>query len=137
MKAKADIVSDEDVARLVEAFYGRVYQDDLLRPIFADVARLNLADHLPKMNLFWRSVLFGEGGYRGNPMLAHRLLDDKVQLMEHHHERWLALFSATVDDLFAGPVAERAKEAGERISSSIALHLERLRSKTFRGVQLL
>lgn len=137
MITRCDIGSHDDVARMVETFYQRVYSDELLRPIFADVAELNLADHLPKMNLFWRNVLFGEGGYRGDPMMAHRLLDEKVRLGEVHYERWLSLFRATVDDLFAGPRAERAKDAAERVSAAIAFNLERLRGKKDRSMQLL
>ncbi len=137
MQGRADIEDGEDVARMVEVFYQRVYGDALLRPVFADVAQLNLDDHLPKMTLFWRNVLFGESGYRGDPMMAHRLLDEKVRLTDAHYERWLSLFDATVNDLFFGPRAERAKEAAVRISGAIAFNLERLRGKKDRGMQLL
>jgi hemoglobin len=137
MTSKRDIQTQEDVQRMVAAFYTRVYADDLLYPIFVDVAEVSLEDHLPKMNLFWGAVLFGETGYRGNPMDVHRKLDAKEPLEERHFQRWLSIFSSTVDDLFTGPCAEKAKTAAQRINTNIAYNLARLRAKTNKDAHLL
>jgi truncated hemoglobin YjbI len=50
-----------DIHELVETFYGKVLQDQLLAPFFT---RLNFAEHLPKMEQFWRfALLFRAGLY--------------------------------------------------------------------------
>lgn len=132
-----DIESPQDVAQMVEAFYQRVYQDEVLRPMFAEVASVDLRQHLPKMNSFWNTVLFGERSYRGNPMEVHRLLDAKKPLNECHFIRWLSLFRLTVDELFQGPNAERAKAAAQRINTNIEFNLQRLRRRDRKGITLL
>lgn len=125
---KGDIEGREGVARMVESFYDKVYKDEVLRPMFVDVAGVDLEDHLPVMNRFWNAVLFGETNYRGNPMEVHRVLDTKKPLNECHFIRWLSLFRMTVDELFVGPSAERAKAAAAKISSNFEWNLERLRA---------
>jgi hemoglobin len=59
--------------------------------------------------------LLGKDGYSGNPMEAHRRLHQKVALLEEHFDRWLKLFHETVDDHFAGLVAEDAKNRSSMI----------------------
>ena len=64
--ATRDIASRADIERLVNGFYERVRGDELLGPIFDDVAQTDWALHLPKMYDFWEGVLFGVAGFRGN-----------------------------------------------------------------------
>ena len=123
VNSRPDISGPDDIASLVEAFYKRVYDDEVLRPVFTDVARVNLEDHLPKMNRFWNTVLFGVHSYRGNPMETHYQLNRMQPLHECHFLRWLSLWQMTVDTLFEGPVAERAKASAERINNNIASNL--------------
>jgi hemoglobin len=123
-----DIENADDIAKLVREFYARVYQDEILRPLFADVARVDLEQHLPKMNRFWGTVLLGEQSYRGNPMKVHHALNALQPLEDQHFERWLSLFRSTVDRLFQGPRAERAKESARRVSESIAWTLQRAKA---------
>ncbi len=73
-----DVTTYSDIVRLVDAFYDRVRDDDVLGPIFSDVARVGWATHLPKMYNFWASILFGAGDFKGNPMLVHRELALRV-----------------------------------------------------------
>lgn len=128
-----DIESPEDIASLVRDFYTKIYEDEVLRPVFADVAQVNLEDHLPKMNRFWETVLLGKKSYRGNPMAVHYALDGKKPLNECHFIRWLSLFCLTVDAKFAGPTAEKAKESARRISENIEHTLERARKRAASG----
>lgn len=125
---KHDISTHQDVEKLVAEFYARVYKDDVLRPMFDEVAQIDLAEHLPKMNRFWNTVLFGEHSYKGNPMQVHLDLDRLKPLNDCHFVRWLSLFRLTVDDLFIGPVAEKAKNSAERVNKNIEWSLQRRRS---------
>jgi hemoglobin len=121
--ARTDIASRADIERLVNGFYDRVRRDDLLGPIFDDVAQTDWAHHLPKMYAFWEGVLFGAPGFRGNPLAIHRALARRVPLGPREFGRWLALFHATIDDAFAGPCAEDAKARAVRIAGVMQYHI--------------
>jgi hemoglobin len=62
----------DEVGELVRRFYAAVAQDDLLGPLFNEVAKVDWSEHLPKLTAFWRRVLFGIPGYAGNPFQAHK-----------------------------------------------------------------
>lgn len=100
-----DIQTEADIQLLVDRFYAKVNADPLLAPIFNEVARVNWAHHLPQLYDFWSGLLLGTARYRGRPFPKHLPLP----IDGSHFQRWLALFGTTVDELFAGPVAELAK----------------------------
>lgn len=108
METKHDIQGLEDIKRMVDDFYGRVAQDELLAPIFFHRLSDDWAAHLEKMYTFWNAALFGEPGYRGNPFAAHATMP----VAAAHFERWLSLFNQTVDTWFEGPVAREARQRG-------------------------
>ncbi|MDM4718689.1 group III truncated hemoglobin [Micromonospora sp. WMMA1363] len=108
-----DITGRADITALVTDFYTRAFADDLLGPVFLDVARMDLATHLPIMCDFWETVLFRSGTYQRNPLRPHVELNRREPLTERHFRRWLELWCGTVDDRHAGPKAELAKGAGE------------------------
>src|SRR3954451_23737794 len=109
LRVRTDLTDRADIAVLVEAFYRRVFADELIGPIFTDVARMDLDHHLPVITGFWETVLFAAGRYRRNLLELHEALNRRVPLGEEHFARWLELWNATVDELFAGPTAEAAK----------------------------
>lgn len=121
--ALTDITSRADIERMVNAFYERVGDDPILGPIFNDVAATDWATHLPKMYAFWDGVLFATPGFRGNPLAVHLALGQKVTLGPAEFERWLELFHANIDALFAGPVATEAKARAMRIAAVMQHHL--------------
>ncbi|MDX5396941.1 MAG: group III truncated hemoglobin, partial [Hymenobacteraceae bacterium] len=53
---KKDILAQEDIIKLVDTFYEKVNQDELLAPVFNDFAAVNWQTHLPVMYDFWGSV---------------------------------------------------------------------------------
>ena len=120
---KTDITSRSDIERLVDGFYVRVRADEVLAPIFDDVAHTNWDAHLPKLYDFWQSVLFGVSSFQGNPLAVHLALADQVQLGAPEFHRWLDLFSENVDALFSGPVAEDAKVRAGRIAAVMQHHI--------------
>jgi hemoglobin len=121
--AKSDIALLDDIVRLVDTFYERVRADEVLGPIFDEVARTDWNQHLPKMYAFWQTVLFGVSGFRGNPLAVHRDLATKVPLGESEFERWLGLFYQSVDALFSGERAEEVKLRASRIAAVMQQHL--------------
>lgn len=107
---KHDIALSADIKLLIDTFYTKVQSDDMLGHVFNDVAKVDWPRHLPVMYAFWEFLLLGQAdAYRGNPIQKHFDLHQKHALKAEYFDRWVALFQATVDELFAGPKAEDAK----------------------------
>ncbi len=90
----SDLDTPEEIAELVRRFYADVAQDDLLGPMFNDVAQVDWSEHLPKLTAFWCRALLGMPGYQGNPFRAHLLIHAQSEFTAAHFERWLNLFQA-------------------------------------------
>lgn len=104
-----DISTIDDIRTLIDSFYDKVRQDDLIGYIFNDIAKVDWPHHLPKMYAFWEFLLLGGESYKGNPMEPHRALHQKVPLKKEFFDRWIKLFTQSVDEHFAGINAEEAK----------------------------
>ena len=117
MPSLPDLQTEQDVRRLVDAFYGGIEDDDVLGPYFRG---LDWEEHLPRMTRFWSSVVFQTGAYRGRPFDTHLALDG---LSAHHFMRWIDRFLATVDAHFTGPHAERMKTRATQIAGVFQVKL--------------
>ena len=93
--------------------------DPVIGYLFTDVARLDLEQHLPVIGNFWEKVLLQRPVYAGNPMAVHVVLHEAATLTRPHFQRWLELWSRSVDDLYAGPTAEEAKQRALVIAESM------------------
>jgi hemoglobin len=120
-----DIENRQDIDTLLRLFYAKALADDVIGYIFT-IAELDLEHHLPIIGDFWDSLLFGKKDYqqRGrNPMQIYIDLHRKTELNAEHFERWLKLWTGSVDELFAGERAEmikmRAHSIGERMLNMI------------------
>jgi hemoglobin len=120
----ADLRDRDDVYTLVSEFYRHAFADDLLGPIFTDIAHMDLDHHLPIICDFWETVLFRAGLYQRNALARHVSLNARAPLGVEHFDRWLALWSGTVDEHFAGAKAELAKVQAGRIAGSIHRRLQ-------------
>jgi hemoglobin len=116
---KPDILGRADIIQLVNAFYSKVRDEPSLGHVFDEVARVNWETHLPKLYDFWDTVLFRAGTFRGNPIAAHAKLLAETNLSWPLFERWLALFRATVDELFAGENAGHIVRCAEDMANVI------------------
>ncbi|WP_338815530.1 group III truncated hemoglobin (plasmid) [Bernardetia sp. Wsw4-3y2] len=124
-ESKQDIQNEKDIKLLVDTFYDKVNQNMILSPIFNDFAGVHWETHLPSMYRFWNGILFGEGGYKGNPFEKHISLPIDAT----HFENWLALFKETVDELFEGNKAEEAKQRASIIAYTFQSKLEYMNGK--------
>ncbi|WP_216359212.1 group III truncated hemoglobin [Pedobacter sp. AJM] len=111
-----DIENRTDIILLVDRFYNHVEENQEIGPIFTEIAQVNWVHHLPKMYDFWESILFGKAIYKGNPMLTHFSLNQKIPLQEAEFSIWKAIFIQTVDELFAGENAETIKQKAQSIA---------------------
>lgn len=119
-----DIRNREDIYSLVSEFYQRAFADQLLGPVFIDVAHMNLEKHMPIICDFWETVLFRAGLYRRSAMQHHLDLHAKVPLGVEHFDRWLAIWETNIDEHHAGEKAELAKVQAKRIAESIHRRLQ-------------
>lgn len=113
---RADLADRADVAALLDRFYGRALHDDLLYAPFEQLRVAGLDGHLPTMCDFWETVLFRAGLYRGSALAVHRDIHRRTPLSAGQFIRWLTLWRETVDEMYAGPAAERAKVQAGRIA---------------------
>lgn len=109
---KADIISINDIELLVNTFYDKIREDEILKDIFNNKIQDRWPQHLEKMYTFWQTILLEEHTYYGSLFVPHAELPVNVE----HFERWLQLFFKTVDGLFEGEKAERAKWQGQRMA---------------------
>lgn len=121
---RPDIHDRADCERLVRAFYGRAMTDPIIGFIFSDVARLDLEAHIPRITAFWETILLGASSYRGGAFAPHAALNMRVRLRAGHFDRWLWLWEASVDELFAGERAELAKAHARRVAGAFHARLE-------------
>ena len=117
---KNEIINIIDIKLLVDTFYNKVREDELLADLFNNKIGDRWPEHLEKMYRFWQTVLLEEHTYHGSPFLPHAKLPVNLE----HFERWLTLFNKTVDDLFEGEKAERAKWQGQRMAEMFHSKIE-------------
>jgi hemoglobin len=118
-----DIAGRADLELLLRDFYGRAFEDPLLRHVFVDVVHMDLEEHLPVIVAFWDKVLFDVGGYDGRVMAVHREVHRRVALTGAHFTRWLQLWRESLDAHFAGPVTEEADEHARRMAAAFVRNL--------------
>ena len=111
-----DLDTPEEIAEMVRRFYADVTQDELLGPMFNEVARVDWSDHLPKLSAFWCRALLGQPGYQGNPFRAHLLVHAQRQFTRAHFERWLSLFHETLELGWIGPNARHAGDLADNVA---------------------
>jgi hemoglobin len=116
---RTDINSPADVNLIVRRFYQAAIPDPLLGPVFR-AADVDWSAHIPLVSEFWEGQLLGTGDYRGNVLRAHLAIMPTAPFGARHVTRWLELFDETVDEYFAGPTAEHAKQRAHQVGGAIA-----------------
>jgi hemoglobin len=113
---KKDLESREDIEVLVNNFYDKIRQNEILGHIFNDVAQVDWEKHLPKMYSFWEMILFDKAGYEGQPLRPHLAINQLHPLTPEHFSLWFQLFESTVDDYFEGEKAIEIKQRAKGIA---------------------
>ncbi len=109
-------LDDASIRLLVETFYGRAREDELIGPIFNRTVE-DWDEHIGRISDFWSSMFLKTGRYSGAPMRPHLLLE----LQGGHFDRWLRLFETTAKDLFAPELAELFIVRARRIADSFEM----------------
>ncbi len=132
-----DIATRDDCERLVRAFYEKALTDPVIGFLFTDVAKIDMDHHVPRITRFWETVLLGAQSYGGGAFRPHIELHLQTPLKRGHFERWLYLWSQTVDELFDGPVASTAKEHANRVAGAFYGRLQGFSEREADAGQLL
>lgn len=115
-----------DVQKLVATFYAKVKKDELIGPVFlGQIPEEKWPAHLEKLTNFWETNLFGIRSYKGDPAQAHRDVDrnNNYELSQKHFGRWLEHWFTTVDALFEGEKAEKAKHSARMMATGQFLYI--------------
>lgn len=123
--AKRSINGREELVELLDAFYDKVRKDELIGPIFIEVAKVHWDEHVAKIYNFWDTLLFGADNYQGRPFPPHIPLKLKVE----HFERWLGLFFETVDERFEGLKADEIKHRALNIGKNFLANIRHIENQ--------
>lgn len=102
-------------------FYDKAFADDVIGYYFTEVTHLNLEKHLPVIVNFWETVLLGSNNYFNNAMEAHRHIHKISPFKPEHFKRWVELFCTSIDELFMGEIADKAKQKATSVGSAMTL----------------
>lgn len=112
------VIDEHALEALVRSFYGKARLDPLIGPVFNTAIR-DWEPHLERIAAFWSSVMLTSGRYHGNPMAVHF----KHPITPPMFDRWLALWTETVDEQFAEAPADALKQKAQLIGQSLKLGL--------------
>jgi hemoglobin len=130
MKGSKEIITLEDIKKLVDTFYDKVREDELIGRIFNERIQNRWPQHLEKMYTFWQTVLLGEHTYFGSPFPPHA----NLPISHNHFERWMQLFNQTLDELFTGEKAEEAKWRAAKMAEIFESKIEYYKNTIFKGL---
>ena len=119
-------ITEDDIARLVAAFYDRIREDAVLGPVF-NGAIDDWPHHLGKLEAFWSSVMLTSGRYKGQPMVAH--VRHEPHMTAENFARWLALWREISAELLAPEAAGAFQEKADRIAESLQLGVQFYRDR--------
>jgi len=116
----------KDIRLLVDSFYAKIREDELLGPIFnGHISEEKWPEHLSKLTDFWETNLFGIPKFKGNPSAKHVQVDANLghTVEQTHFGRWLQLWFETIDQLYEGELALKAKGAARKMATGQYLHI--------------
>lgn len=122
-EAPPDLTTRGAIDELVTTFYREIVFDELLEPVFSEIAEVDWAEHIPVLIDYWTSILIGTDDYRGSIMGVHRHLHGLAPIERAHCDRWFSLWVGCIDERWAGPVADRAKSHAAALMAGMAKHL--------------
>ena len=120
---RGDIASVADVHDLVVEFYREVVFDELLEPVFGEIAEVDWAEHIPKLIDYWSRILLETPGAAGPVMQVHRHLHSLAPVTGELCDRWFTLWSECVTQRWSGPVADRATAHAAALMAGMAKHI--------------
>jgi hemoglobin len=118
-----DIEIRGDIETVLVSFYHKAFADELIGHFFTEVVPLDLTTHLPVITDFWEAVIFSTHSYRKNVMEIHRHIHQLSAIKKEHLDRWVTLFTATIDEYFEGEKASLMKQRAASIATLMDIKL--------------
>ena len=120
---KRDIETRQDIEDFLWTFYKKAFADALIGHFFTEVVPLDLKTHIPIIASFWESIIFNTHGYRKNVMEVHQHIHNLSKIQKKHLDRWIQLFTLTLDEYFEGPKTELMKQRAKSIATLMDIKL--------------
>jgi hemoglobin len=120
---KKDIETREELEDFLWTFYEKAFADNLIGRFFTEVVPLDLDTHIPIIANFWESVAFNKPSYRKNVMEVHKHIHHLSKIKKEHLDRWVKIFTETLDEPFEGPKAELMKQRAKSIATLMDIKL--------------
>lgn len=120
---KKDIETREELEEFLRAFYKSAFADELIGHFFTEVVPLDLKTHIPVIANFWESIVFNKPSYRKNVMGVHRHIHHLSKIQKEHLDRWVKIFTETLDETFEGPKTELMKQRARSIATLMDIKL--------------
>jgi len=118
-----DIESRSDIETVLVSFYQKAFTDNLIGRFFTEVVPLNLTTHLPVITDFWEAVIFNTHSYRKNVMEIHQHIHQLSSIKKQHLDRWVQIFTITIDEHFAGEKTNLMKQRAASIATLMDIKL--------------
>ena len=109
-----DVENRYDIENIVKKFYEKAIPDALIGHFFTQIVPIDWDEHIQVVTNFWDSIIFGTSKYARNPMTPHMHLHSLSKMRKHHFDRWLELWTGTINQNYEG---NTAKEIISRASS--------------------
>ena len=120
---RSDLDRRSAINARVVAFSREVVLDDLLDPVFEEVAELDWAIHIPRLIDYWCQILLHEPHPPRPILAAHAAVHEIAPLRSEHFDRGYTLWVAVVDRQWDGPLAKKAKRHAELMAATLARRL--------------
>jgi truncated hemoglobin YjbI len=111
LPADSIVATEQELGRLVQAFYAAARADPVIGPVF----NRSVSDwdaHAAKVQDFWSRTILGTKRYDGMPFTPHLFLGLKPE----HFDSWVALFKATATEVLRPEAAAFAIGKVEHMS---------------------
>jgi len=120
---KKDIETREELEGFLWSFYKQAFADELIGRFFIEVVPLDLNTHVPVIADFWESVAFNKPSYRKNVMEVHKHIHHLSKIRKEHLDRWVKIFTGTLDENFEGSRTELMKQRARSIATLMDIKL--------------
>jgi len=119
-----DILSREDLTKIISVFYEKLLSDSLMLPFFEEMRTKNsLEKHLEVLVDFWQDVVFDTSTYTNNTLQKHLAINTFMKFERAHFTRWISYFLETIDERFTGVNAEKMKARARSIATVMQIKM--------------
>ena len=118
-------VTKENLHKMIVKFYAQVIKDELVGSFFIEKLGNDLKGekwlvHLETLTDFWAAVPLQDFSYKGNPFAPHLQIEG---ISAEAFQRWLELFSQTLDAIYVEEIANSFKNRSQVIAGNFMRNL--------------